>query len=170
MISLQKAGRSGGDLDDITLSSTTTSASTQTAPAFLMSSLIAGADVIRFPRTTSAEMRTWGPWQMAATVFLPSNTALTSFRVFSQLLRPDQGFICSKVDLGGIAVLARHDGIALDGPDDHNFGSGLPHPVIGVRELGVLVVVCHQQSHLLSHKFHFYPHLFFSSSVVSQPF
>ena len=59
-----KAGRSGGRRDDTRLPSTTTSESSQSAPALRRSSAIAGTEVTRRPATIPAETGTQPAWQM----------------------------------------------------------------------------------------------------------
>ena len=78
----------------IRLPSTTTSSSTQFAPALRRSVCSDGHDVIRRPRTTSASISTQGAWQMAATGLPASKNAFTnatasaSARTKSPLMTP----------------------------------------------------------------------------------
>ena len=68
---LQKAGRSSGLRLDTSVfgprEQTTTSSSTQLAPALSRSVRRLGHDVMVLPRTTSASIIVHGAWQMAAT-------------------------------------------------------------------------------------------------------
>src|SRR5207248_8465612 len=67
MIASVNIGTSSGLRDVIRLPSSTTGLSTYKPPAFLTSIAIDGQHVSVRPRSTSAEIRTCGPWQMAAT-------------------------------------------------------------------------------------------------------
>jgi len=61
IISLEKAGISAGVLEVIRFPSTTTSSSTQLAPAFIISSFIAEKEVALFPLSTFADAKTHPP-------------------------------------------------------------------------------------------------------------
>ena len=73
-----KAVRSRGFLEVTRAPSTTAGASIHSAPALIMSSLMAGTEVSRRPLATPAETSTEPPWQIAATRPPLSATAATN--------------------------------------------------------------------------------------------
>src|SRR6185312_5360902 len=93
-IAAQNASRSSGLRLVIRLPSTTSSSSTQSAPALRRSVCSDGQDVIRRPLTTSASTSTQGAWQIAATGLpaskndLTNATASASARTKSPLITP----------------------------------------------------------------------------------
>ena len=99
----------------IRLPSTTTSSSTQSAPALRRSVCSDGHDVIRRPLTTSASTSTQGAWQIAATGLPASKNAFTnatasaSARTKSPLMTPP-GRTSAAV---GVGVGRAHDGVDL---------------------------------------------------------
>src|SRR5580700_6374627 len=80
-----KAGTSSGFLLEMSPSSTTTSRSTQCAPAFSRSVLSDGHDVRVRPLTTSASISVHGPWQIAATGLPDSKKARTNATAFGKV-------------------------------------------------------------------------------------
>ncbi len=89
-MALENASRSSGFRLVTRLSSSTTSRSTQRAPALMRSVLIDGQDVTVFPSSASASTSIQGPWHTAATVLPAVNMVRTSLTM-SRLVRSLSG-------------------------------------------------------------------------------
>ena len=156
-----KTGRSAGLREVTNDPSTTTGASTQSAPALRRSSRMAATEVTRLPLTTSAETSTEPPWQMAATRPPAAATWATNVVTASDRLqevgRPAPGYDdtveCGRVEIGDarvgvhrVAVLREIRGLAQPGHDHR--GARFFQAQLRIPQLQVLVLLCGENDHV----------------------